>query len=84
MNEDKFEVSVADGSISVKNISGADITSDIYIYYKEKKDGMLDGNVTHRISISGLKADSKTFVKAEKLNENNCQIIFTQYDDKNI
>ena len=84
MNEDKFEVSVANGSVSLKNISGSDITSDIYIYYKEKINGVLDGNVTHRICISGIKADSKTFVKAEKLNEDNCQIIFTQYDDKEV
>ena len=84
MNEDKFDVSVANGSISVKNISGSDITSDIYIYYKEKINGLLNGNITHRICISGLKADAKTFVKAEKLNENNCQIIFIQYDDKKV
>ena len=84
MNEDKFELSVVNGSISLKNISGTDITSDIYIYYKEKTDGMLNGNITRRICISGLKADSKTFVKAEKLNENNCQIIFTQYDDQKV
>jgi hypothetical protein len=81
MNDDKFEVSVTDGSISVKNISGVDITSDVFIYYKNKQDNMLNGNVTHRIRVSGLKADSQTYVKADGLNESNCQIIFTDYDD---
>ena len=84
MNDDKFEVSVTDGSISVKNISGVDITSDVFIYYKNKQDNMLNGNVTHRIRVSGLKADSQTYVKADGLNESNCQIIFTEYDDKKV
>ena len=34
MNADKYEIQILDGSISVKNVSGEDITSDIYIYYK--------------------------------------------------
>ncbi len=84
MNEDKFEVSLADGSISLKNISGEDITSDIYIYYKDKKDDLLNGSVTYKTSVAGLKADALTYIKAEGLNANNCQIIFTDYDDKEV
>lgn len=81
MNSDKFETRVTNGSISLKNISGKDIKSDIYIYYKDKKDDLLNGSVTYKIRVEGLKADSQTFVKAPELNENNCQIIFTDYDD---
>ncbi len=84
MNEDKIEVSLADGSISLKNISGEDITSDIYIYYKDKKDDLLNGSVTYKTSVAGLKADALTYIKAEGLNANNCQIIFTDYDDKEV
>ena len=84
MNNDKYEVSVTDGSISVKNVSGENITSDIFIYYKDKKDDMLNGSVTHRIRIPGLKADSQTYVNAPGLNEKNCQNIFTEYDDKEV
>ncbi len=84
MNSDKFEVKVADGSISVKNISGEDIKSDIYIYYKDKKDDLVNGSVTYKIRVAALKADSQTFVKAPELNENNCRIIFTDYDDKKV
>ena len=81
MNEDKFEIGVADGSISLKNICGEDIESDICIYYKDKDGDLLNGSITYKIRVAGLKADSQTFVKAPELNENNCQIIFTDYDD---
>ncbi len=84
MNNDKLEICVTDGSISVKNISGNDITSDILIYYKQKQDNLLNGSVTHRIRISGLEAGAQTYLKADSLNENNCQIIFTEYDDKKV
>ena len=84
MNDDKYKVSVTDGSISIKNVSGEDIASDILIYYKEKRDDILNGSVTHRIRVSGLKADSQTYVKANDLNESNCQIIFTDYDEKKV
>ena len=84
MNEDKFEVSLMDDSISLKNISGEDIASDIYIYYKDMKEELLNGSVTYKISVAGLKADSVTYIKAEGLNENNCRIIFTEYDDKEV
>ena len=84
MNDDKIEICVTDGSISIKNISGNDITSDILIYYKQKQDNLLNGSATHRIRISGLEAGAQTYVKADSLNENNCQIIFTEYDDKKV
>lgn len=81
MNDDVFEITLADGSIGIKNISGKDIDSDIVIYYKDKQDDLLNGSATYRTRIKGLKAASQTFVKAEDLNESNCQIIFTEYDD---
>lgn len=84
MHNDKFEMYVTDGSISVKNISGEDIKSDIYIYYKDKKDNLLNGSITYRIRVAGIKANSQTFVKAQELDENNCQIIFTDYDDNEV
>ena len=81
MNADMFEITLAEGSIGIKNISGKDIDSDIVIYYKDKKDDVLNGSATYRTRIKGLKADSQTFMRAEELNEQNCQIIFTEYDD---
>ena len=79
MNEDVLEISVLNGSVSVKNISGKDIDSDILICYKDNADGIPNGSVTRRIRLSGLAASAKTFVNAPELNENNCTIMFTQY-----
>ena len=81
MNDDKLEISVLDGSVSVKNISGKDIESDIYIYYKDKKDDLVNGSVTYKFRVDGIKVDSQTYVKAPELNENNCMIIFADYDN---
>ncbi len=84
MNEDKFEISVLEGSISLKNVSGEDIKSDIYIYYKDKKDDLVNGSITYKVRVDGIEADSQTYIKAPELNENNCRIIFTSYDDKEV
>ena len=46
MNDDKIEVKIANGSISVRNISGKDIDSDIYVFYKDKKDDLVNGSIT--------------------------------------
>ena len=84
MNSDKFEINVFDGSISLRNISGEDMNSDIYIYYKDKKDDLVNGSVTYKLRVDGIKADSQTYIKAPELNDDNCQIIFTEYDDEKI
>ena len=84
MNNEKFETSVTDGSISVRSVSGEDIASDIFVYYKEKENELLNGSFTHRIRVEGLKAGSQTYVRIPGINEGNCQIIFTEYDDKEV
>ena len=82
MNEDKYKIQIMDGSISVKNVSGEDIISDIYIYYKEKNEDLLNGSITYRIRIAGLKAGAQTYVKSNNIDRDNYQIIFTEYDKK--
>lgn len=87
MYADKLEVCLMNGSISVKNISGEDIESDIYIYYKDKDGDLLNGSATGRTKVAGIKADSQTFIKTPEFNTNNCQIIFVEfviYDDKEV
>lgn len=84
MNDDKFELQILDGSLSVRNISGKDIESDIYVYYKDKDDDVVNGSITYKFCVEGLKAGSQTFVKAPELNEDNCRIIFTDYDNNQL
>ena len=82
MNDDKLEITVLNGSISVKNISGKDINSDIYIYYKDKDEDILNGSITYKTRVKGgIKADSLTYIKTPELNDDNCRIIFTDYED---
>ena len=51
---------------------------------KDKKDDLLNGSVTYKIRVDALENDSQTYIKAPELNENNCQVIFTDYDDKKV
>jgi hypothetical protein len=82
MNEDKLEINVLDGSISIRNISGEDIDSDIYIYYKDKDNDILNGSITYiACAKGGIKADSLTYIKAPELNQDNCRVIFIDYDN---
>ena len=81
VNDDKIEVSLSDNSILVKNVSDEDVTSEIFIYYKEKIDGTLNGSITHRVRVSGIKAGSQTYVNTKNMDGSNCQLIYVEYDD---
>ena len=65
----------------MKNVSDEDVTSEIFIYYKEKIDGMLNGSITHRVRVSGIKAGSQTYVNTKNMDGSNCQLIYIEYDD---
>ncbi len=80
IDENTLSVTVKNGAFSVKNISETDISSDIFIYYKEVVNNLPNGSVTHRLRISGLKAGALTYVKADGINTDNCRIIFTEYE----
>lgn len=53
MMEDKFEITGGDGYLDVKNISGKDITGEIFVYYKNSASDLLYGGITYRARISG-------------------------------
>lgn len=53
MYADLFEITTADGVINVRNISDADISGDIYVYYKNVGGGMYYGGITYRARIAG-------------------------------
>ena len=80
IDENTLSVTVKNGAFSVKNISETDISSDIFIYYKEIVNNLPNGSVTHRLRINGLKAGALTYVKADGINTDNCRIIFTEYE----
>ena len=53
VHSDKLQFSGADGILTVKNISDADITDDIVIYYKDYKDSQLASGKTYRVTVQG-------------------------------
>ncbi len=77
MCEDKLEIQCLNGVINVTNISGADITEDILIYYKNYVSGMYYGGITYRLRIQGgLKAGEIRQGSAAHFNPDNSAIVF--------
>ena len=77
MCEDKLEIVCLDGVINVTNISGEDITEDIFVYYKTESDGIFYGGVTYRVRISGgLKADEIRQGAASHFNTESSAVVF--------
>ena len=50
---DLFAVSARDGWIKVENKGTEDITNDVYVYYKNEKDGEFLGGITYRLKFEG-------------------------------
>ena len=74
-----YEISGAAGMMNVKNISGADIEGDIYVYYKYKMQDVFYGGITFRVTISGgLKAGEIRQIMASHFNPDNCQVIMVE------
>lgn len=65
LQEDRIRITGANGSLEVENISGEDITGDIYIYYKNSASDLLYGGITYRVTVKGgLAAGEKIRVVA--------------------
>lgn len=50
---DKLYIQTLDGCLNITNVSGADITGDVVIYYKNYVDGLYYGGITYRVRLSG-------------------------------
>lgn len=53
MQKDKFEVIGGDGYVDIKNISGEDISGEVFVYYKNSATDLLYGGITYRARLSG-------------------------------
>lgn len=57
LQEESIRISGSNGSMEITNISGEDISGDIYVYYKNSAADLLYGGITYRTSVKGgLKA----------------------------
>ncbi|MGM9523366.1 MAG: hypothetical protein ACI3VU_02970 [Faecousia sp.] len=50
-----FEIYPGDGVINIRNVSGEELTDDIYVYYKNYRDGVFLGGITYRARFDGLR-----------------------------
>ena len=77
MHEDQLQLQVLDGAINVTNISGADITGDILIYYKNAAADLYYGGITYRVRIEGgMKAGEIKQIMASHFTASGSQIMF--------
>ena len=51
--KDTFKIEELNGFLNVKNISDKDITSDVYVYYKNYIDNTYYGGITYRAKVEG-------------------------------
>jgi hypothetical protein len=75
MESDRLEVSGNDGVIQVKNTSGKDISSNIYIYYKNAATDLLYGGITYRVTLKGLAAGETIKVSAVYYDPDTCRLM---------
>lgn len=78
-NPESFEISGMSGAMNVKNISGADISGDIYVYYKYKTQGVYYGGITFRVSVrGGLKADEVRQIMTSHFDPDRCEVVMIE------
>lgn len=74
--KDQFEISGLKGALNIKNISGADISGDIYVYYKYTSADQLYGGITFRAKVQGgLKSGELRQVMTSHFNPDTCVIV---------
>ena len=80
--EDRLRIQILDGAINVTNISGADITGDIVIYYKNSAADVYYGGITYRVRLEGgLKAGEIRQIMASHFSAAGSSIMFVTCGD---
>lgn len=74
--EDVLEITAMDGALSIKNISGQDISETIYVYFKNSGSDLFYGGITYRTRLEGgLKADEAKQIMTSHFSENGSVIV---------
>lgn len=76
LHEDQLELTGSNGVIQVTNISGQDITGDIYIYYKNSASDLYYGGITYRVKAAdGLAAGETMKIAAGHYSPDSCKFL---------
>ncbi len=73
---DTFQLSVSDQVMTLKNISSAPVAGDIFVYFKRCDAQGYVGGITYRVRFSDLPAGAQASMRAQNLDEKDCDILF--------
>ncbi len=79
MYEDMFAITGEKGLLTIENLSGTDISGDIYVYYKNSAQDLYYGGITYRAKLSGLKAGEQGIAQATHYNPTGSTILMVSY-----
>lgn len=77
--EDVISIDAQDTAITITNVSGSDITGQIYVYYKSAYGDLYIGGITYRTGVSGLAAGESTTLYASHYSTAYSKIMFVSY-----
>lgn len=77
--EDVISIDTQDTAITITNISGSDITGQIYVYYKSAYGDLYIGGITYRTGVSGLAAGESTTLYASHYSTAYSRIMFVTH-----
>ena len=77
--EDVISIDTQDTAITITNISGSDITGQIYVYYKSAYGDLYIGGITYRTGVSGLAAGESTTLYASHYSTAYSRLMFVTY-----
>ena len=76
LHGETIQITGLDGMLNVKNISGKDISGDVYIYYKFAATDIFYGGITFRVRVEGgLKAGELRQIPAGHFKPGECRIV---------
>lgn len=77
--EDVISIDAQDTAITITNVSGSDITGQIYVYYKSAYGDLYIGGITYRTGVEGLAAGESTTLYASHYSTAYSKIMFVSY-----
>lgn len=81
LHPELFDITGAEGEISVKNISDKSISGPVYVYYKLVKDGFFLGGITYRAVIEdGISAGETAAAQANHYSDEHARLLFVSYN----
>lgn len=80
LHSDVFKIMAKDNWIKLENISNQDISSDIYVYFKNYEDDLYHGGITYRVKFSnGIKAGQSLEVQSQHYLSKKSKILYLTY-----